>query len=559
MQELIDTALDYIRGILRFRWTALLAAWVLALGGWYSVYNMPAKYQATARVFVDSNEVLQPLLRGITVQPDVNERVSLMSRTLLNRPNLAKLAQMTELDSAAATDYEKELLIDNLGRQVQLSGVRDNPSLYNLSYTSQDPQVARRVVQALITIFVESTMGDERADSQSAQSFLDQQIKLYETRLAEAEKRLSDFKRDNAGKMPGEAGGYYQRLDSAVALERSAQLELRETQKRRDSLVRQLKSESPTVLVSSGAQSAQSQLDRQLEQHYAELAALTLRYTDRHPKIAQLQDSIAALENQQLESQQKVSNVPASATLRGATYAPNPVYEGLRQSLTEAEVRIAELEVRVLDYQQQTEELNSTIGSIPQVEAQLQQLDRGYNIVKGQFEEVLTRRESARLSEQVDQTADDVQFRVIDPPFVPSRPSGPDRPLYSMAVLVAAIGAGAALAIGLSMLRPVFYSTKQIAAKTNRPVLGSVHNLTSMRQKMSQRVGWVAYIGLFFMLCFVCLILLATYRGFFDDGRLDFLMQSEDGTVVSTSTGAMGGLAEPCVNCSDIFHGVPYE
>ena len=539
MHELINTTLDFIRGILRFRWTALLVAWVLSVGGWAVIYQMPDKYQATARVFVDSNEVLQPLLKGIAIQPDVNQRVSLMSRMLLSRPNLEKLARMTDIDTAATTEYEKELLIDRLGRQVRLSAVRANPSLYSVSYTNNDPQVARRVVQSLITIFIESTMGDERQDSESAQEFLDQQIKLYETRLALAEKRLSDFKRDNAGKMPGESGGYYQRLDSAVALERSAQLELRETRKRRDSLVGQLKSESPTVLVSSGVQNAQSQLDMQLDQQYAELSALLVRYTDKHPKIAQLQDSIASLENQQ-----KVSNVPSSLPLRGATYAPNPAYEGLRQSVSEAEARIAELEVRVLDYQQQTEELNSTIDSIPRVEAQLQQLDRDYKIVKGQFEQVLTRRESARLSEQVEQTADDVQFRVVDPPFVPAKPSGPKKLLFSIATLVAGIGAGAALAISLSMLRPVFYSTEQIAGKTERPVLGSVRKLTSKREMLSQRVGWVAYIGLFFLLCLICVILLATYQGFFDNGRLDFVMQSKLGPVVNTLSNAIGELGQ---------------
>ena len=529
MQELFNTALDFIRAIFRFRWTALLIAWVLAVGGWTVIYQMADKYQATARVFVDSNEVLKPLLKGIAIQADVNQRVNLMSRMLLSRPNLEKLARMTDIDIAATTEFEKEQLINLLGQQVRLSGVRGNPSLYNVSYTHENPTVARRVVQALITIFIESTIGDERDDSEAAQEFLDQQIKLYEVRLATAEKRLSDFKRDNAGKMPSEAGGYYQRLETAVAIERSAQLQLRETLKRRDSLVGQLESESPTVLISSGVQNAQSQLDSQLQQQYIELSALKVRYTDRHPKIAQLEDSIATLEDQK-----RVSDEGLPAPLTGATYAPNPVYEGLRQNLSEAEALIAELEVRVQDYQEQTEELNSTIDSIPRVEAELQQLDRDYNIVKGQFEEVLTRRESARLSEQVEQTADDVQFRVIDPPFVPSKPTGPNKVLFSAAALVAAIGAGIALAIGLSLLRPVFYATEQIASKTGRPVLGSVRKLTSSQENVMQKFGWVIYIGLFGLLCLSCLMLLASYQGFFDGGRLDFIMQSRLGPVVST-------------------------
>ena len=304
--------------------------------------------------------------------------------------------------------------------------------------------VARRVVQALITIFIESTMGDERADSESAQAFLDQQIKLYEVRLAQAEKRLSDFKRDNSGKMPGEAGGYYQRLDTAVSLERNAGLELRETQREGATLCNNSwRMNHPPCSYPAGVQNAQSQLEIELQQRYSDLSALLVRYTDRHPKIAQLQDSIAAL-----EARRNIALNKPDIPVTGATYAPNPVYEGLRESLSEAEARIAELEVRVQDYREQTEELNSTIDSIPRVEAELQQLDRDYTIVKDQFEEVLSRRESARLSEQVEQTADDVQFRVIDPPFVPSKAIRP----YTIAAfldsgLLAGIGAGVCLSV----------------------------------------------------------------------------------------------------------------
>ena len=112
------------------------------------------------------------------------------------------------MDIRATTPAEQERLIDQLANTVRLSSSRSNSSLYTVSYTDGSPVVARRVVQALINIFVEGTLGEERQDSVSAQNFLDQQILDYEERLLAAERRLSDFKRENAGRMPGEAGGY---------------------------------------------------------------------------------------------------------------------------------------------------------------------------------------------------------------------------------------------------------------------------------------------------------------------------------------------------------------
>ena len=84
MNEIIHSALAVLRAIMRFKWIALIVAFVLSSAGWLFVAQMDDYYEANARVFVDSNQVLKPLLKGIAIQPDVNQRVQLLSRTLLN-------------------------------------------------------------------------------------------------------------------------------------------------------------------------------------------------------------------------------------------------------------------------------------------------------------------------------------------------------------------------------------------------------------------------------------------------------------------------------------------
>ena len=69
MQELIAQVFSYIWGIWRFRWLAMITAWVIALGGWLFVQQMPEAYVGTARIFVDSNNLLRPLLQGLAIQP----------------------------------------------------------------------------------------------------------------------------------------------------------------------------------------------------------------------------------------------------------------------------------------------------------------------------------------------------------------------------------------------------------------------------------------------------------------------------------------------------------
>ena len=98
MQEILAQVFSYLWGVWRHRWLALAIAWVVAIAGWLWVWSMPESYVARARVYVDTNTVLRPLLAGLAIQPDHENRIGLLSRTLLSRPNLEKLMRMTDLD-----------------------------------------------------------------------------------------------------------------------------------------------------------------------------------------------------------------------------------------------------------------------------------------------------------------------------------------------------------------------------------------------------------------------------------------------------------------------------
>ncbi len=527
MNDMIHIALGVLRAILRFRWVALLVAFLVSTAGWLFIAQMDDYYQAEARVFVDSNRVLGPLLKGLAIQPDVNERVQLMSRTLLNRPNLEKLSRMTDLDIDATTALEKEQLIDELGRTVQLQGTSGNSSLYTVRYTHKNPALARSMVQSLITVFIESTIGDERDDNTSAQVFLDQQVKDYEQRLAEADRRLSDFKRENAGKMPSEAGSYYQRLEFLKSDARAARLELGEAESRLASLLNQLAREPRTISESEGSAAVLSTVGRELQAKRGELTALLARYTERHPRINQLRDSITQLE----EEQQRESTSGYSST-ETYTVVANPAYQEISKLLAEAEARLAELGVRTKALDEQVIELNATVETIPKIEATLKQLDRDYEVVKAQYTQLLERRESARLSEQVEQNVDDVKFRVIDPPFVPSKPSGPRKLLFSAAAMVAGLGAGVGLAFVLSIVFPVFYDAETIVKKTGHSVLGTVAlQKTESTRTFRGVVAWGIYLGLLSMLLVIFLLIVAHYSGMISDNLVAVVSNSPLGAL----------------------------
>src|SRR6478752_7161654 len=119
MQEILQQIIALARGVWHRRWIGLGVAWLAALIGIAVVYRIPEKYEASARVFVDTESLLRPLLAGLAIQPNLDQQVALMSRTLISRPNVEKLVRMSDLDLKLKSNTERDDLIDNLMRTIQ--------------------------------------------------------------------------------------------------------------------------------------------------------------------------------------------------------------------------------------------------------------------------------------------------------------------------------------------------------------------------------------------------------------------------------------------------------
>lgn len=466
MQEALAQVLTYVWGVWRHKWVALIIAWLLALGGWVYVANMPEAYVATAKLYVDTNSVLRPLLRGLAVTPNINQRMTMLSKTLLSRPNLEKLGRMTDLDLLATNEQAKDNLVNRLRNSISLSGERRNSSIYNISVKDRDRETARRITQALLTVFIESSLNDKRDDSVGAQDFLDEQIADYERRLIEAEGRLARFKQENVDVLPGQGGDYYTRYESVRQELEQAQLQLEEMTNRRDDLRRQLDGEDKLSFEGLGVLSPTEERIQQLQ---LKLDVLLMRYTDKHPEARQIQGLIAELTEQNKADLAAMKDVGSSGA-----FASSPLYQDMRSMLAEAEAGVAELNVRVEEYQSRSTDLAAKVNQIPEIEAQLKQLDRDYEVINKQYQQFLQRRESARVSQDVEESANEVNFRIIDPPYVPREPSEPNKTLLNAGVLVAALGAGIGVALLLSLLNPLVTDTRSLVLATGLPLLGTV-------------------------------------------------------------------------------------
>ena len=494
MHEVINQLLSHARGIWLRRWHAVIAAWLIAIAGWIVVANLPERYEASARVYIDTQSILKPLMSGLAVNTSIEYQVQVMTRTLLSRPNMGKVARMTDMDLKSKTPKDMEGLISGLMGSVQLeAAARGQENLYRITYQNSNPDLAKKVVQSLLTILVEGSLGSKRKDTDSAKRFIEDQIKSYEQKLSVSETTLKEFKQKHLGMMPGQGGDYFAKLGEAQKNINEATLALREAETRRDQLKRQLAGEDPEV----GAEGAATvggnpELDARIQTLEKNLDQMRLGFTEQHPDIVSTKRVIAQLEAQ--KKQEAKIKKPLSANVA----SQNPYYQQLSLSLAEAEAQAASLKARVSEYSNRFSLLRQQANMIPQVETDLLQLNRDYDVNKANYAQLLSRRESAQMSEDMESKTDVIDFKVIDPPYVPPKPSFPNRPLLFSLVLLAAIAGGIAFAFLLSQIRPIITDRSGVIELTEYPVLGTVTMVWNEAQTKSRRkklLAWATSFG----------------------------------------------------------------
>lgn len=503
IQNTIQQFITYLRGIWRFRWYAMGISWLIAVVGWVYVSTMPDQYQSSAQVLVDTDSMLRPLLRGLAVESNIDQRVQLMTKTLMSRPNLEKLARMTDLDIRARTPEEMDALIFRLQKNITLRSAR-RQDFYTISATDGDAQMSKNIVESLLNIFIEDTLGNTRQDSDVAQKFLLQQIKEYEDRLIEAENRIKEFKQQNIGQMPSEGRGYFEKMQSAQTELAQAKLQYKEALNRRDELKRQLTGEEPVFGFAATPltqpQNTNYPLDERITELKNQIDQLLLSFTENHPDVIARREQLEALERQKKE---ELESRPKEETKTVQHLETNPIYQQLKIALGQAEADASSLRVRVQEYEKRVIKLKELVNTGPEIEAKLQSLNRDYALNKKNYDKLVARLESAKLAEQAGQSGDNVKFQIIDPPRVPLEPSGPNRLLLSTASMVAAIGAGVALAFLLSQLKPAIYERRTLKLVSGYPVFGVVSRYWTPKLLLKKRIEFGGFLTVAFMLALV--------------------------------------------------------
>jgi polysaccharide chain length determinant protein (PEP-CTERM system associated) len=467
-----------VQALWKRRWIGVATAWLVALVAIPAVMVVPDRHEASAQIYVDTQTVLKPLLRDLAYTPDIDQQVRMLARTLISRPNLAGLLDRVDVGQGASKDSAvRDRVISRLMDQIKVTPVGTGTmNLYSITYRDTDPAQAKRVVEGTLNLFVNAGLHGQKRDSEEASQFIDEQIKVYEAKLVEAENRLKEFKVRNFGVSGVASQDFFSRMSTLADEVSKLKVELASAEQSREAYRRELAAESPQLPVDAvaggGGQPVVSEVESRLQAQQKVLDELLRRYTEEHPDVVSSRRVIAQLEAQKRQEEQKRAAALAAGNLKAA--ATSPVYQKIRISLAETEALVASLRSQLALKESRLEQVRAAAGRVPQIEAELAQLNRDYDVMHKNYETLVARRESASIGVRLDESSRLADFRVVEPPQVSPKAVFPARVHVAAAAALLALALGIAVPILLDRLAPTFRDAESLQRSTGRQVLGSI-------------------------------------------------------------------------------------
>ena len=474
MNGLYDELRIAVHSVWNRRWLALAIAWGVCLLGWLIVSLIPASYESSARIMVRSQTVLSEKV-GITA----NERrksVERLQQTLNSSANLEKVVKGTDLGRSVVSEQELASAIDGIRKNIAIKPDVTNENSFSIAASHTSPKMARDIVQKLIDIAEEESISGDRGEMNTTLRFLDAQLEARQKDLQEAEAKRVAFETQNLGMLPG-VGSVSARMEAARAELGQIDSQLIQARSALSALNSQLAGTPRTLAGAGGGGSP-------LASAQGELASMKARgYTDDHPDVIAIKSQIAALRAQ-------------SAGSGGGNYGmPNPAYASLQSMKAEREAAVTALSARKSALQSDMTQLAAKQTSEPGVSAEYARINRDYEVLKTQYDKLLTDRESIRLRRQVENQTGAVQFQVVDKPAIPGSPAKPNRPLLLAMVLLAGLGAGAGTAFALGHLQTSFPTAAKLEKASGLPVIGSISQMLTSAQREERKKKMKMFVG----------------------------------------------------------------
>lgn len=420
LQHLLSVVLS--EGLLRRHW--LVAGFVLiALAFTVVGFAWPKVFTASATVYVEERNIIQPLMQGTAVATTATDRAKIAREVIFSRKILAQVLQAGGWITPGMSELEQERTMEAVKARTRVVNVGSN--LVRIEFQDKSPQRAFQAAQRFADLFIHESASTQTRESADAFEFIDSQVKVYHEKLTQAEQALKEFRSEHLDARPGTEAEISSRISSLQASIEKTSLELKEARIRQASLQKQISGEA----VISTSLTREGQYVARIAELQTQLDTLRLSYHDTYPDIVRLKQQIEDL-RELMEGERGKREKANQAIKAGDPYSVDetvrvsPIYQRLRSDLLDTNTAIETLNARLQETSQILKTELARAKKLYGGEAALAELTRDYEVNRDIYHDLLKRRENARVSKNLDANKQGLTMRIHEPAVLPLQPSG---------------------------------------------------------------------------------------------------------------------------------------
>jgi uncharacterized protein involved in exopolysaccharide biosynthesis len=530
---------DYL-AILSCRKVAIILTGLLVfILGLVTALVWPPTFKSSATILIKEQDIPSELVRS-TVTSYAAQRIQTISQRVMTRPNLMEIINKYNLYTDDLKRKTTEEVLEDMRNDIGLNMISadvvdprtgrpgEATIAFTLSYLGDSPGSTQKVAGELTSLFLAENIRTRKEKASETLQFLTDETSKLETRIAEAEKKLAEFKEQNAESLPEMNAMNLTILNRTESDLMNTESELRSLNERKFYLQSQLSminpltnmrsstgesildpvsrlkaleselaslsarysSEHPDIVkikreidglkAQTGVSDSSDETAKLLTKKRAELAALTEKYSADHPDVISLRKQVEELENQLQASPQQAENV--AMTLN----PENPAYISVQTQLQTVESNIESLAARKARLKAKVQQLEKHIARSPQVEKDYQVLVREHQNALARFQDIKARQMEAEIGQELEKESKGESFVLIDPAQYPEQPVKPNRIAIIFLSFIFAMASGLGVAILKetmdSSVRGVSGITKLLTAAP-LAVIPVIYNTYDLRRK----------------------------------------------------------------------------
>jgi len=457
--------------------------------------SWPKKYSSSTTILVEGRSIIEPLMSGTAVRGDVIDRTRYAREIIYGRGMMTKVLEATGVLQEDLTPRQVEELIEKMQKSTTVEQVGEN--LIRIQFSGTDPELVYDTTAKMADIFIREAMAARATESNAAFQFINEQVAQYEGTLAASEARINALHKRYPELTPGAEEDAARRVAEIRGTIDRIQQEIREAQIRRASLEEQLSGEAEGALMAGRVQEYRARIGELQQQ----LDTLRLTYHDTYPDIVQLKHQIQELEQAASNEEAKIEAERRMARAEGRTYIDQSlrnsrVYQDLQAQMYDVNTTIRTLEARLADARQRLEEEMAAAARIQEIAAEFQALTRDHEVNRTIYQDLLRRRENARVSMNLNTEHQGFNLRVVEPAYPSHQPSGPRLVHFAAGGVALAAVLPLGLLFGVLLVDPRVRTGSELTNQLGLPLLATVPHLDKPREAAAERRGLVLSVAI---------------------------------------------------------------